>query len=551
MTAWVRVVLWGGAIANLLVAAGIGVRVSRHAEVFSIWQDPTLRFLWGNAVWLCVIAVAGTGVIAYRRLRRRLPATVAAASAIMAAHVATLAIGAWAWLRFAPSPARYDTHFPVWDVLPPVAFVPPVIAVLALAAFPARRTQRVVNGIVRFALVQLLCLGLVLPFAARWWPDAKHALYRCPVVIPGVLLAATAIMAAIALYDDQRQRRSRGSYLAGGIALTAAILFMPGEGHLGTIIYSNMVHVMLGAAGIALAGLVSATVIRWRLSGGRGAGEPVTGRAVSDDGGPVGRIEYVGWLRGLRAVTERFRLETPRGPIEIPAGARLVVPTPIATSHLKPGESTTVLPTGAEVTVTGLPFGSSDPFRSAAIADAATVVVSADHAPRSERTTGVLLWLWRPFVLYLAVTAVVALPPAITAGTPYDADGATEQVAEVLGHEPVLWSSPIDAYEQYALPGETIRCLDRRARTEPLGTARETAHELAIAKTCWEFRHPFGCPSAYSLLPYMLASPADVERSYDIIVVCREDVLGARTVDAILLDHTGNRIRPDGHHHSY
>lgn len=96
----------------------------------------------------------------------------------------------------------------------------------------------------------------------------------------------------------------------------------------------------------------------------------------------------------------------------VPAGARVVAPTPLATTLLRTGEIVQTLKPGDRVALAGYGHAcSGEPFRAtnAPIAGAAGITAGRIHDTRYGFSS-VGLDLWRPSVAYLLILVAVLLP---------------------------------------------------------------------------------------------------------------------------------------------
>jgi len=414
------------------------------------------------------------------------------------AQLFAMSLAVLLWLSISPQ-VDMDTHFPFVRTLPASLVGMSVVLMLITAALPSRSVLPVVRSIVVFLLTHLLVLGLLLPVVARRWPIASGEwVFWYPLI---VILASVAI--SIAMVAIHRViGNARWSQLAVGAFVVLAVTLMPGEGHPGRFGYSNLAFVLVAESLLVLAGLVSLTILQWRsVRVKRPTAGLREGTVVPDSGEVGGWLQYDGWTRGLRTSTERLRLNTKDGPLEIPAGSRLVLPTPASAPFLEAGEVVAVLMSGERVVVAGFDEASADgPYRGAIAPGSRGLTVWTEGSERRSAMREVLLRVWRPCLLYLAVTTAVALPGVVTAATPYDAD----RIRLAIVGEPVDWALPEAGalLKRGQLRGECV-ARARRPRVDldqSLGSDH-LAEELSFAAMCWGFTNA-GCPEIWNIVPY-------------------------------------------------
>lgn len=417
---WIRLVVVAALLCTLVVLV-VAPRVvwERDADTIEI-----PRFWFVNALAIGTITLlafacipAGRGSL-FVRLAVVLP--VIQVLVMLAAWIA------WTLLRHRMPIASDATplleKLPVRVVLPWLA-----LAVGAGGWLVARRRRReTLHAIVMLALVSLLLLGLWLPLASnvwngkgwRAWMEIEHALDRPNGMIVFVLvppfLAALAFTAT-ALRWPQVWRR-----LGGIVAALLLVVLVVGIAvrcdvtEIGAFIYLNFVHVVTAAALVAVAAIATLGIATWigNARARRLLAQPdvLIGTIVSQH--PIALLELTSWLRGPHQACDAFVVETSYGAIPVPAGARVVAPTPLATTLLRRGEIIQTLRPGDRIALAGYVHArSGEPFRatSAPIAGATGITVGRLTDERYG-LSHVGLDLWRPSVAYLLILVGALLP---------------------------------------------------------------------------------------------------------------------------------------------
>ena len=330
---------------------------------------------------------------------------------------------AWVYLRpQLPSAADSTpifTQLPVHVVLPALAVAVPCAALIVTR--PNKREW--LHATVMLALVFVLALGLWLPFAAGrydgvgWesWIALERALLTTRGMIAFVvgppMLAAMLITAIALRWPSRIDTRATGAVLA--VITVAACAYRSDVGECGAFVYINFIHVIACAALVAVAAIVTLGIATW-IGNARA-------RRILDETALVGTItgsrhvaalELTSWLRGPAPLCDAFSVQTPHGEVPVPAGARVIAPTPLATTLLRTGEAVGTLRGGDRVALAGYVAGHSDgPFRSTSApvpgADGITVGRGSDERYGASH---VVLDLWRPSIAYLLICVAVALP---------------------------------------------------------------------------------------------------------------------------------------------
>lgn len=416
---WVRwaVVL---AVAATLAVVVVGPRVIRERDAYSL---DVSRFWFENALALGLAAILALACLPGGRASRFVRLAVVLPVAQVAALLAT-----WlAWLVLAGRlPISRETT-PLFDLLPVRVVLPWLAFAIGLGgwAVARRRRREALHATLMLALVFLLLLGLWLPIAsAHWnepgwiaWNGIERAL-RSPadtvafVVVPP--FAAALGFTATALRWPHVWRRFGVLVIALlALGLLIAIECRLDIAEAGAYVYVNFLHVLAAAAVVAVGALVVLGAALW-IANARGRRALERGALVGTIAGrdPVARFELTSWLRGHRATAAAFTVETAYGEVPVPAGARVIAPTPLATTLLHRGEVVTTLRGGDRVALGGFVRAPGDgPFRdtSAPIpgADGVTVRRSGDEPYGFSH---VALELWRPALAYLVICVAVALP---------------------------------------------------------------------------------------------------------------------------------------------
>jgi hypothetical protein len=415
---WVRIVV------ALAVAATFAILISAPRLVWD--RDGSTvgisKYWFDNALALGVAAVLALACLVPGPRFVRLAVTLPIAQVL--AMLAALA----AWTVLSPRMPSAQEATPLLANLPPRIVLPWLAALIAgggyLIARPRRREA--LHAIVMLTLVNLLLLGLWLPFASnvwngegwRAWEQIEHALDHprkmiAFVVIPpfAAALAATATM----LRWPAVWRRNTPVVVALVIlAVATGTMIRTDVSEIGAFIYLNFVHVLAASGLVAVAAITTLGIATW-VGNARARtvlDQPgvLVGTITSRD--PVALVEVTSWLRGPRHACDAFVVVTAHGEVPVPAGARVVAPTPLATTLLRRGEVIHTLKPGDRVALAGyVQARSGEPFRAtiAPIPGADGITVGRIGDARYG-FSHVGLDLWRPSVAYLLILVAATLP---------------------------------------------------------------------------------------------------------------------------------------------
>jgi hypothetical protein len=417
---WVRVVVVA-AIASTLVVLLSAPRVVWERDRETIGID---RFTFENALAAGVMTLLALVLLPPGRGSRFV--RLAVALPVIQIVVMLAAFVAWTVLAHRMPSAQDAT--PLLEKLP-VRVVLPWLALATGAggwlAARKRRRERL-HAVVMLALVNLLLLGLWLPMASnvwnghgsRAWEQIAHALDTPNGMIVFVLVppfvGALAFTATALRWPQVWRRHSAGVIALLLLALFIGVAMRREVSELGAFIYLNFVHVIAASALVAVASITVLGISTW-VGNARARAlleQPgvLVGTILSRH--PIAILELTSWLRGPRPACTAFVVETPYGEVPVPAGARVVAPTPLATTLLRTGEIVQVLKPGDRVALAGYVHArSGEPFRatSAPIAGATGITVGRLDQER-DGFSSVGLDLWRPSVAYLLILVALLLP---------------------------------------------------------------------------------------------------------------------------------------------
>lgn len=255
-----------------------------------------------------------------------------------------------------------------------------------------------------FTLVVVAALGLWIPIVCSVWPHTPGSVAHWLVI-----LAPSAI--ASALWMRWARSVPRQSHVPVAVALAVAIACRVTAEPGSQLDYSNLIPLVIAGCAVALAAIAALGCAHWLARRPRGG--VLTGRArASEPGHAIAWIEAVGWVDGLRPVARGFTLETADGNLPVPSGGAVTTAIPEETEDLRPGERIAVIEDGDQVVVSGWERAPAEgPFRTAslpAIGSSGLAITRAGLA--GGRADGVLLLLWRPCAVTVAVIAITALP---------------------------------------------------------------------------------------------------------------------------------------------
>jgi hypothetical protein len=338
-------------------------------------------------------------------------------------------LGAWiAWTLLKHRMPSATDATPLFEKLP-IRVVLPWLA-LAIGGggwlVARKRRRETLHAVVMISLVNLLLLGLWLPLASnvwnghgwRAWEQIEHALDTPNGMIVFVLvppfIGALAFTATALRWPQVWRRNSAAVVALLLLALIIGIAMRREVTEIGAFIYLNFVHVVAASALVAVTAIATLGIATW-VGNARARGlleQPgvLVGTIVSKH--PIAMLELTSWLRGPRQACAAFVVETPYGEVPVPAGARVVAPTPLATTLLRTGEVVQTLKPGDRVALAGyIHARNGEPFRatSAPIAGATGITVGR-IADERYGFSHVGLDLWRPSVAYLLILVAALLP---------------------------------------------------------------------------------------------------------------------------------------------
>lgn len=418
---WVRVAVVLALAATFIVVA-IGPRVmwTREVETPAIpqfWFVNVLAIAFGAAVAIALVFPARSS--RYVRLAVVLP--------VMQAALLFAAWAAWKLMR-AKMPSAVDAT-PLLERLPVSIVVPWMALAIGVAArIVARKRRREwLHATLMIALVNLLLFGLWLPIVATSYDshvdfawDTIERTLQTPAQIVVVMVAppflgATAFTAS-ALRNPEVWRRNSGAVVAILVlGLVFAIACRQNVNAIGAYVYINFVHVLGAAALMAVAALVALGATTW-ISARRARAaldrERTLIGTVHGEEDLVAELALTSWLRGLQPSCKPLVVTTAYGEVPVPAGARVVSPTPLGTTLLRRGEAIITLREGDRVVLGGYVTARRDgPFREtvAPIPGADGITIGRVDDERYG-LSHVALELWRPAIAYLVICVAVSIP---------------------------------------------------------------------------------------------------------------------------------------------
>jgi hypothetical protein len=298
------------------------------------------------------------------------------------------------------------------------------LATVAWAALNrGRRVPAAMTALGALSLAYSLVLALSLPIAARALADEilplEWILLAC--VVPAVATAAWVALSRRSIPDWAAQ----ALLFAVVAATTLDIVVVPAMRTEPFLAMIKGVNWLLASSSVTTAAMSMVAFMQWWSLRGIGDGHETAGDGgavrgtVEADHDVVGWFTYLGMLRGMRIEHEAFHLRPDHGgnAIPIPAESVLVAPLPAAALDPKPGDRIPALRRGDTVVVRGFVQRGSGGFRDHAgpVVGAGGLHVvraheSVDAPDRRSRFDEVLLGMWRPFVLYVAVATAGSLP---------------------------------------------------------------------------------------------------------------------------------------------
>ena len=341
---------------------------------------------------------------------------------------------AWQLLRHR-LPGAVDST-PMFRTLPvTIVLATQVLAIAGGARLVARwRKREWLHAVLMIALVNMLLLGLWLPVASETyrgdsleaWSTVERA-FASPLRLVAYVLVPPFVGALAftftALRWPQIWRRNIAVFILLVLALVIAIAYRKDTTEISAFVYANFMHVLACSAIVAIGALVALGAGLWidnvrgrRLLARDGT---LTGTIVNTDACEtitVSTLEIPSWLRGPKAATGAFCVNTQHGEVPVPGGVRVVAPTPISSTLLRSGEAVPTLRCGDRVTLAGYVTATNrpeidGPFRhtSAPIPGARGITVGRIGDERYG-FTHLALDLWRPSLAYLLIVAAVSLP---------------------------------------------------------------------------------------------------------------------------------------------
>lgn len=424
---------------GLRLLLGLALVVSFLMLAFTLDVFADFLKLRGSAhhalTWKIPGAVLPVGLVflLFRSRKTDLCLSLQACTWIPLLHVGLLVFLQFVWIYACGARPRLVDMVPMAQV--PLGSVAMLIGVLLLAAtlWAGRRHAHALLGFLRPLTIYCLCLflflGLWLPIASdlfmvheEWRFSTtqtlvfeEHFLWR--VLLPPAFLASI-VTASLQSEDSILLKRGMKELCI----MLLGVLFTISVSIRGTtwwsidlLAYANFLPVLLCIALVTMFTLIATGACYWRLlrRGAQRIQSVQEGVVICRrNEGCAGWVHYLGWLQGLRVQTSDFTLRTNKGDIPIPAGAQLIAPLPLWTTRAKPGESKSLLRSGDRVRVSGLvlPTG-ENAYRSSSLPTAGTngIVVVKEQEEQGHYWREITLACWRPVVLYLFVSALVAL----------------------------------------------------------------------------------------------------------------------------------------------
>ncbi|MEZ4403245.1 MAG: hypothetical protein R3B06_24685 [Kofleriaceae bacterium] len=432
---------WGAPAAGrfllaLVAAAAIMIGIELWLVVDQAGRLSASAPAAASSLAAAAVALVGAGVAnrtaALGTLAWRIRAVVVLAA--VQAAIALVALGLW-MVYLARTPSVVFTY-PLGARVGPIAGVAGALVIAAALVAPTRRavTAAFVT-IVTLALAAMLALAAWLPLyqaTAAPLPLALSAeegaatarVLAWALVVPGVL----AVLATVALAWRRRPVpvAQAGSLGLGWIALMALALDRYDDELSAPWQYAatQLAPVLLGLAWFAIMAVLALAIIQARALRRAGRLRETTRTVrgtvvvVAPASTTVGALVSRGWLAGLASRTVGFTLRTADGDVPVPAGAELVVPTPPWAQQARTGQMIPVVSDGDEVTVAGFdsPTDDGDAYRGgrAPLLGTRGLAVLVDRRRDETRTHELVLRMWRPSAVLLAVCVAAATPTFLT-----------------------------------------------------------------------------------------------------------------------------------------
>ena len=422
--------------------------------------------LVGAALYLCWRGLAETGRAPDQWWFYQVPALAVAVSMVLSLlpkgstsrwirlatllpflHLGLFPLVGWLWHLYLARLGGPPSRLPLIEQLPApaIALALGLLVLVCSLVVATRRphtgTPRWLHSITVFALLHLLLLGLWLPMASAGWgqllehqwigrnllvPASNVATFTWVALAPPTAVALLLTL-VLALWPKRFARRAAELTAVGVMLFTIALLLRSGATFEAFIGYANFVHVLLSQALFCLFCIASLALSHWRsvrvVRNDADRPAPWVQRGVVESTGisPVGWVEYLGWLGGLRMQLRAFALRTESGELEVPAHSALIAPMPAWTASANAGERVSLLSASDEVTVSGFvaPAGDSGPYRQARRPVPGTdgMVVTTARGERETVLRDVMLIVWRPCVFYLLVATAAAIPGVVALTT--------------------------------------------------------------------------------------------------------------------------------------
>jgi hypothetical protein len=417
---WVRVTVVLALAATAFVVL-VGPRVMWTREVHTPalskwWFSNTLAMAYGAFVAIALVMPART--TRYVRLAIVLPLIQIA-----------LLFGAWcAWkLMRAKMPSAVEAT-PLLERLPISIVVPWLALAIGVAArLVARRRKREwLHAALMIALVNLLLFGLWLPIVSAAYNshadfawNAIERTFKAPAQVIAMMIVPP--LTGATLFTASALRRPDVWRSNAGVVTTILVMLLviavacrQNVDSISAYIYINFVHVLGASALLAVAALVALGTTMW-ISERRARMALENERTLIGTirgGDLIGALELTSWLRGPQPSCEAFAVTTAFGEVPVPPNARLVCPTPAASTLLRRGEAIVTLREGDRVVLGGYVTAQrGGPFRETVApipgSDGITVGLVDDERYGLAHAA---LDLWRPAIAYLVICVAVAVP---------------------------------------------------------------------------------------------------------------------------------------------
>lgn len=422
-----RVDFWVRGVVVLAVLATFAVVVEFPREMWARDTSPlgVPRYWFENT-----LAIGFVTAIVFASLPAARGSRFVRLAVLLPVMQVVLMLGTWiAWQLLKVDLPMAVEATPMFDKLPLRIVLPWLALAIGAGGFAVarRRRREWLHASVMLALVNLLLLGLWLPIAANesnggsWnaWAKVEAALDKPAAMIAFMLVppfaGALAFTATALRWPEVWRRNNFVAIALVLLGLVIALACRQDVTEVGAFVYVNFIHVMTSAALVTVAALVALGASQWFLNARatrsleRGA---LVGTITSTH--PVASLELTSWLRGLRATCDAFVVTTAFGDVPVPAGARVVMPAPLSTTLLRPGERVPTLRPGDRVALAGyVHTRAPGPFRetSAPIPGEAGITVRRVGAGDDRYGFAhVALDLWRPSIAYLVICVACALP---------------------------------------------------------------------------------------------------------------------------------------------